>query len=120
MVTEPLRAKAGRRDRITAALGMSWRKRVESGQAIDLPTLDFGWAQLALLPAESFVAYQLAAQRKGFVMTAGFGECAPGYIPTDQAESEGFVKEHGYSWVGPNSEETLLAAIDAALMGNGK
>src|SRR5262249_10544466 len=25
-----------------AALGLSWRKRVESGQAIDLPLLDFG------------------------------------------------------------------------------
>jgi hypothetical protein len=57
---------------------------------------------------------QLAAQRikpGGFVVTPGFGECAPGYIPTDQAEREGYLEEHGYDWVAPMPEEKMRAVI---------
>jgi hypothetical protein len=46
--------------------------------------IDFGPAALALLPAESYVEYQLLAQKvrpDDFVLTAGYGECGPGYIP---------------------------------------
>ena len=85
-----------------------------------LAVIDFGPAQILLLPAESFVAYQLAAQKMrpdSFVCVAGFGECAPGYTPTDLAEREGFVKEHGYSWVGPEIEDTMLKAMREALQG---
>ena len=53
-----------------------------------MPVLDFGMAQLLLLPGESYVEYQLLAQEPrpdSFVVTMGYGECAPGYIPTEQA-----------------------------------
>ena len=38
-----------------AALGLSWRKRADAGLKIDVPVMDFGGAQLVLLPAESYV-----------------------------------------------------------------
>jgi hypothetical protein len=111
--------RAAKRSRIEAALTLSWQRRVASGQAIDLPVIDFGSAKFVLLPAEAFVHYQLAAQRmlpEGFIMTAGFGECAPGYIPTDRAEREGFVAEHGYDWIAPLPEKTTLSALRAILL----
>jgi len=106
------------RYRCLAALGLSWQKRCDAGQPIDLPVVDFGPAQLLQLPAESFVAYQLAAQQMrpdSFVVTAGYGECAPGYIPTEKARQEGFVKEHKYCWVAPGTEQVLLDALRQAL-----
>src|SRR5207302_9745962 len=46
-----------------AALGLSWKKRCDAGKPIDLPVLDFGGPCVALLPAESYVEFQLAAQK---------------------------------------------------------
>jgi hypothetical protein len=105
-------------DRIHAALGLSYRRRCDAGQPIDVPAIDFGPAQLAILPAELFVGYQLAAQTMRpdqTVLTAGFGECAPGYIPTDAARREGFALEHGYCWVRAGVERTVLLATEQAL-----
>ncbi len=85
-----------------AALGLSWRKRADAGHKIDVPMLDFGVAQLVLLPAESYVEYQLLAQRlrpDSFVVVAGYGECAPGYIPTEKAIEEGDTNLHDWCWV---------------------
>lgn len=100
--------------RAEAALGLSSLARNPAGHAIDLQMIDFGAARLVLFPAESFVAYQLQAQRlmpDGFVLSLGFGECAPGYIPTDAAFREGYREEHGYCWVRPGAE----AIIDRTL-----
>jgi len=105
--------------RIDAALGLSWAQRCAAGQAVDLPVLNLKDAQLLILPAESFVAYQLAAQKlrpDSFVVTAGFGECGPGYMPTADAEREGFVREHGYCWNAPGTEQVLLDALRKALL----
>jgi len=80
--------------------------------------VDFGPAQFLLLPAESFVEFQLAAQRVrpgGFVVVAGYGECGPGYIPTEAARGEGYVEEHGYCWVAAGAEDRLKRAIADAL-----
>ena len=80
--------------------------------------MDFGPASLVLLPAESFVEYQLAAQRvrpDQFVVVLGYGECAPGYIPTEAARAEGYVEEHGYCWVAAGSERKLRTAVAEAL-----
>ena len=110
--------KASHQARSQAALGLSWHERCAAGQPVDLPAIDFGAAQFALLPAEAFVGYQLAAQKMrpdSFVMTAGYGECAPGYIPTAQTRAEGFVEEHGYCWVAPGAEKELLRALGEAL-----
>jgi hypothetical protein len=103
--------------RFEAALGLSWRQRTDSGHHIDVPVIDFGRAQIILLPAETFVQYQLWAQAmrpESFVMTVGYGECAPGYIPTAQAASEGY-NDH-YSWIAfPECEETMREALKIAL-----
>lgn len=49
--------------RISAALGLSWRQRVDAGHAVDVPCLELngGVAQFMIMPAESFLGYQLAA-----------------------------------------------------------
>jgi hypothetical protein len=101
-----------------AALGLSWRKRVEAGQTIDVPLLDLGAAHLLLLPAEAYVEYQLLAQRlrpEGFVLTAGYGECGPGYIPTDRHWEEGDTNLTDWCWVGPGAEAALREAIERVL-----
>lgn len=105
-------------DRIHAAMGLSYRRRCDAGRPIDVPAIDLGPAQVLVLPAELFVGYQLAAQKlrpEQMILCAGFGECAPGYIPTDQARREGFVEEHGYCWVREGVEQPIVAAIRTAL-----
>ncbi len=104
-------------DRFDAALGLSWRQRSDTGHHIDVPAIDFGPAQIVLLPAESFVQYQLWAQAlrpDSFVMTFGYGECAPGYIPTAKDARDGY-NDH-YSWIAfPECEATMRQALEAAL-----
>jgi hypothetical protein len=51
------------------------------------------------------------------VAAAGYGECGPGYLPTEAARAEGFVEEHGYCWTAPGAEAALLRAIGEALPG---
>ena len=109
---------AARWKRISAALGLSWRERVARDIPIDVPGLDLnrGQAQFAILPAESFVGYQLAAQRlrpKSFVMVAGFGDGAPGYIPTDACYRDGYVDD--YCWTAPMVEPVMMKALSEVL-----
>jgi hypothetical protein len=101
-----------------AALGLSWKKRCDAGKPIDLPVLDFGGACLALLPAESYVEFQLAAQKArpdGFVLVAGYGECGPGYIPIERAWKENDGNLSDWCWVNPGSEKRMTDAIEKAL-----
>ena len=101
-----------------AALGWSWLKRVQTGRKIDLPVLDFGDAALTLLPAEAYVEFQLFAQQQrpnGFVLTSGYGECGPGYIPIERAWKENDGNLSDWCWVNPGSEERMNAAIRKAL-----
>jgi len=104
--------------RISAALGLSWRQRVDRGQPIDVPCLNLnnGQALFSILPAESFVGYQLMAQRlrpESFVMVAGFGDGAPGYVPADQCWRDGYVDD--YCWVKPMTESAILDALAEAM-----
>jgi hypothetical protein len=101
-----------------AALGLSWKKRCESGRPIDVPVLDFGNAVVTLLPAESYVEYQLMAQQarpEAFVLVAGYGECGPGYIPIERAWTENDSNLSDWCWVNPGSEKLMSEAIKAAL-----
>lgn len=103
-------------ERNLAAMGLSWHQRVAAGQPVDVPALDLGRARLLFLPAESFVAYQLMAQRvqpEAFVLVAGFAECAPGYIPIDRDFEEGFTDS--WCWILPKSEQAMTNAIRKAL-----
>lgn len=103
--------------RILAAMGLASRLRVETGQGIDFPCIDFGNAQIVLFPGESFVGYQLLAQKlrpDSFVMSIGYGECWPGYIPTDASFDEHF--EDTWLWVAPGSEQRLRKALHDVLL----
>ncbi len=103
-------------DRILAALGLSSHQRVQAGRPIDFCCVDFGPAKLILFPGETFVAYQLAAQRMApdaFVVSVGYGECWPGYLPTDAAFADGFHDK--WLWVPPGSEQRLRRAMEAVL-----
>jgi hypothetical protein len=105
-------------DQCLAALGLSWRKRVDAGYKLDIPVLDFGIAQLLLLPGESYVGYQLLAQQLApgsFVITAGYSECTTGYIPTRKAAEEGDTNLKDWCWVAPESERAMTAALEVAL-----
>ena len=109
---------ATRWERIRSALGLSWRQRVDSGQPVDVPCLDFGRgvAQFLIMPAESFVGYQLAAQRlrpDSFVIVAGFGDGAAGYVPTDQCWKDGYQDK--YCWVPPMTEKLMTRSMAEAL-----
>lgn len=102
-----------------AAIGLSWLERAgqEGGSGvIDLLLFDFnqGQAQLLLLPAEIYVEYQLYAQKirpASFVMTAGYGQSAPGYIPIERAWKEQDSNLHDWCWITPGMEAPLKKAI---------
>ncbi len=115
-----LRPGVPARDQAMAALGMSWRRRVEAGRRLEVPAIDFGPAQILLLPGESYVEYQLLAQKArpdSFVLTLGYGECAPGYIPIERAWEEKDGNLRDWCWVAPGTEREMTAAIEAALGG---
>jgi hypothetical protein len=104
-------------ERILAAMGLSSLRRLARGQPIDLPCMDFGTAQIVLLPGESFVGFQLMAQQlrpDSFVMAIGFGECWPGYVPTDAAVAEQFSDK--WQWAGPGSESRVRRALEQVLL----
>lgn len=101
-----------------AALGLSWRKRVLAERPIDVAAIDFGGPVYLLLPAEAYVEYQLMAQAarpKGFVVTAGYGESGPGYIPIEKAWEENDGNLSDWCWVDPGCEEKMKKAIEAVL-----
>ena len=99
-------------------MGLSSWQRVEAGRPIDLCCLDLGPAQMVLFPGESFVGYQLMAQElapESFVVSIGYGECWPGYIPTDDAFADHFHDK--WLWVAPGSERRMRAALGQVLKG---
>jgi hypothetical protein len=101
-----------------AALGLSWRHRLESGQAVDLPALDLGEAVFTLLPGESYVEYQLLAQKlrpDALVIAAGYGECGTGYIPTALQVKENDGNLADWCWVAPGAERVLTEGLRKAL-----
>lgn len=103
-----------------AALALSWRKRHAAGQPIDLPVVDFGSAVLTLLPGETYVAYQLAAQRirpDDFVVVMGYGESAPGFVPPEKAWDEEDGNLSSWCWVDPGCEPIVMEALQKGLHG---
>jgi hypothetical protein len=97
-----------------AAMGLSWRSAREAGQGLTLAAVDLGEALYVLMPAESFVQYQIDAQTLAptkTVLVAGYGESAPGYIPSPEAVKEGFIEDHSWCWVGEDSPRAMNAAL---------
>jgi len=100
--------------RAEPAMGLAWYERVKAGHQVDLPLIDFGPAQLLLLPAEAYVEFQLYAEGlrpDSFVMVMGYGECGPGYIPVERAWQERDTNLHDWAWVPPGSEEVMKKPI---------
>jgi hypothetical protein len=106
-----------------AALALSRLHWLKAGRKIDVAAIDFGPAQILLLPAESYVEYQLLAQSmrpESFVLVMGYGECSPGYIPIERAFREHDSNLNDWCWVDPGCEAAMTAAIEAALKPGGR
>ena len=112
-----IREKEDARSHLMASLGLSWLDRVEkSGSAIDVPSISFneGKAQIVLLPGEIYVDYQIFAQSLApdrFVMTPGYGECAPGYIPLEMHWAEKDSNLKGWCWVAEGMEAPIKEVL---------
>jgi hypothetical protein len=106
------------RQQSLAALGLSWRKRADGGHKLEIPAIDFGAAQLLLVPGESYVEFQLFAQAQrpdSFVVVMGYGECAPGYIPIERAWDEHDGNLSDWCWVARGAEKAMQTAIQSVL-----
>ena len=82
--------------------------------------VDFGSAVLTLLPGETYVAYQLAAQKirpDDFVVAMGYGESAPGFVPPEKAWEENDGNLSSWCWVDPGCEPILTDALKKGLRG---
>lgn len=99
--------------RILAAMGLSSWERSQRGHAIDLIAIDFGPVRWVQCPGEAFVGFGLAAAKKSSepLMVIGYGECWPGYIPTPEAQREGFGE--GWQWVSPEAGEVLREGLES-------
>ncbi len=101
-----------------AAMGLAWRNRLEAGHQVQIPCLDLGQAAFLVLPGESYVEYQLLAQRMrsdDFIMVAGYGEAGTGYIPTENHIALGDPNLGDWWWIAPGAEPKMNLAIRQAL-----
>jgi len=98
---------------LKAAELLAWIERVETKRPVELSCLAIANVRLIHLPAESFVQFQLAAQRIApdqFVAVAGYGECAMWYIGEDRIYTDRGGFEQSWAFAGP-SEVLLNNAI---------
>jgi hypothetical protein len=105
-------------ERAEAAMGLAWYERVKRGHRVQVPCVDFGPAQVLLLPAEAYVEFQLFAQAcrpDSFVFTLGYGECGPGYIPIERSWKEQDSNLNDWAWTPPGSEAVMKKAIREVL-----
>lgn len=102
-------------ERIPAAMRLAYAQRQKS-QPILAGGLRFGSAAAFLsLPAECFIAFQLAAQRHHpFLLTAAYGDGGPWYVPTAEAWGQGGYEALRAN-VGPKAEELLHEAVRSVL-----
>jgi hypothetical protein len=49
-------------------VGLSWRKRVDTGHTIQIPALDFGVAHLLLLPGESLSNFSSPPSKRARIL----------------------------------------------------
>jgi hypothetical protein len=119
-LTRRISEKTAARDQCMAALALSWHAHAgDPEHRIDVPAIDFDDAVLLLLPGEMYVEYQLYANEVGgdgkTVITMGYGECAPGYIPIERAWQEKDSNLSDWCWVAKGMEPMIKAAIREAL-----
>jgi hypothetical protein len=105
-------------NRLQAARNVIWIRRCARGDTVDFTCLRVGPAWIVHLPGESFVEYQLAAQKMrpdAFVCVAAYGEYGTGYIGTSAAYDQGGYEVGNVSRVGPDAEPIMLGAIGELL-----
>ncbi len=99
-----------------SAMKLSYLLRAEAKTPIQLTSLHLGdKLRLLHLPAESFVEYQLHAQKQrgdGFTTVAAYGDGGPWYIPTAKAYPEGGY-EPSVAFVDPDAEGILKTELEA-------
>lgn len=102
-------------DRWFAAKNLTWLKRCQEEDPIQVSCLKLGQIEILHLPGELFVEYQLAAQKMApnkFVAMAAYGDYAPGYIGTKIAYTQGgYETSDRASRVAPEVEAVLMDAI---------
>ena len=79
-------------NRIRPAMRLAWMDRVKAKTPIILSALHINKTSMIHLPAESFLEYQLRAQKLQpgrFVATAAYGDGGPWYIPVKEAYPQG-------------------------------
>jgi len=112
--------KSDARSHCMSALGLSWHAHADDPEhRIDVPAIDLGDAVLLLLPGEIYVEYQLYANEiagaERTVLTMGYGESGPGYIPPERAWQEDDANLNDWCWITPGTESRVKAAIREAL-----
>jgi hypothetical protein len=106
-------AKNAAANRIRPAMRVSWIRRIAARTPIALSALHVGDITLMHLPAESFVEYQLRAQKLGgsrFVATAAYGDGGAWYIPVKEEYAKG-----GYEVSVANSADSVDALLTAGM-----
>lgn len=106
--------------RIEAALRLAFMRQCAAGVPIQFTSLELGdEVRLLHLPGESFIEYQLFAQKLvpgKFVATASYGDGGPGYIPLERSFAEGGY-EPTEAFAAPNSETEMRTTITTLLQG---
>jgi hypothetical protein len=100
-------------NRHRAAMAWSWLSRVRANQPVRLSRVDLPAVRLLFLPGETFVEYQLEAQKidpNVPLFTVAYGDGGPWYIPLDRSFDEGGY-EPSVSWVSRKSEQPYREAI---------
>ncbi len=112
-------SQADARARFSAATGLVFLDRVQSGHRFDLTCLRIGNVYILHMPGELFVEYQLAAQmmRPGdHVCMAAYGDYGTGYIGTEIAYSQGgYETQPSSSLVAPGVEQVLMEGMRTLL-----
>jgi hypothetical protein len=93
------------------AMRLAFVERLD--RPVGISSLQLGGVIIVNLPGEPMLAFQRFAQSlrlDQFVAVAGYGDCGPAYICTDQALAEGGY-EPGSANVGRESERALQDAI---------
>ncbi|MDB4743927.1 hypothetical protein OAF98_05525 [Planctomicrobium sp.] len=111
--------EAAAADRWFAAKNLTWLRRCQMEDPIQISCLKLGDIEILHLPGELFVEYQLSAQKMApdrFVPMAAYGDYAPGYIGTRIAYSQGgYEPSARASRVSPEVEELLLNSMQHLL-----
>lgn len=97
------------------AMRLAFAQRL--ARPVEVSSLRLGDVWILNLPGEPMVEFQKLAQRlrpRAFVAVAGYGDCGPAYICTEQALAEGGYEPLA-SNVGSGSERALRTGIEQLL-----